>query len=415
MVNSVVEQKQSATSGYDLDRAIKQIQADNLKTLSSQRSSSTGSELTRNAKLMIVDDEPYNVLVVHKFLQHAGYERFLTTTESVKAISMMKQELPDVVLLDVMMPEVSGLEILKTMKETPELATIPVIILTASPEASIKTQALELGASDFLPKPVDPSELVLRVRNVLTVKMHFDMVANYSIDLERQVRERTQELAESRRQVIYCLARAAEFRDNETGRHVMRVGKYAGLIAREMGFSAAQVDGLEMAAQLHDVGKIGIPDAILHKPGKLDPDEFDFMQKHTGFGKQIIECMAAEEWDKLKDHTKIGSKLLDPKSSPVMSLACRIALTHHEWWDGSGYPLGLAGEDIPIEGRITAVADVFDALSSKRPYKKPIPREQCFQMLREKRGTHFDPKVLDAFFQRVSEITDVQIRFADDE
>ena len=289
MVSSIIEQKQSTTTGHELDRVIKQVQADKLKTVSSQRSLSKSSELTQKAKLMIVDDAPYNVLVVHKFLQHAGYERFLTTTESVKAIAMMKQELPDVVLLDIMMPEVSGLEILKTMKETPELATIPVIILTASPEASIKTQALELGASDFLPKPVDPSELVLRVRNVLTVKMHFDMVANYSIDLERQVRERTQELAESRRQVLYCLARAAEFRDNDTGRHVIRAGKYAGLIAREMGFSAAQVEGLEMAAPLHDVGKIGIPDAILHKPGKLDPDEFELMKKHPGFGKQIIE------------------------------------------------------------------------------------------------------------------------------
>lgn len=415
MVSSVVGQQQSTAASQQLDRAMRLVQAENLKSGSASQSVSGLKDQTLHANLMIVDDEPYNIMVVQKFLQHAGYQRFATTTDSTKAISLMQQNTPDVVLLDIMMPEVSGLDLLRIMKATPQLATIPVIVLTASADASVKTEALQLGANDFLSKPVEPGELVLRVRNVLTLKLHFDMVANYSINLERQVQERTRELAESRRQVIYCLARAAEFRDNDTGRHVIRVGKYAGVIAREMGFNDAQVEALEMAAQLHDVGKIGIPDAILHKPGKLDPEEFDFMQKHTGFGKQIIECMATDEWSRLKEHTKIGSKLLDPKASPVMSMACRIALTHHEWWNGAGYPLGLAGEDIPVEGRITAVADVFDALSSKRPYKKPIPREQCFQMLEEKRGQHFDPTVLDAFFRRAGEITEIQIRYADDE
>lgn len=414
MVSSVVGHQQSTVASQQLDRAMRLVQAENLKSGAASQSASGLKDQTLHAKLMIVDDEPYNIMVVQKFLQHAGYQHFVTTTESTKAIGLMQQNPPDVVLLDIMMPEVSGLDLLRVMKATPQLATIPVIVLTASADASVKTEALQLGANDFLPKPVDPGELVLRVRNVLTLKLHFDMVANYSVNLERQVQERTRELAESRRQVIYCLARAAEFRDNDTGRHVIRVGKYAGVIAREMGFNDAQVEALEMAAQLHDVGKIGIPDAILHKPGKLDPEEFDFMQKHTGFGKQIIECMASDEWSRLKEHTKIGSKLLDPKASPVMSMACRIALTHHEWWNGDGYPLGLAGEDIPVEGRITAVADVFDALSSKRPYKKPIPREQCFRMLEEKRGQHFDPTVLDAFFRRAGEITEIQIRYADE-
>ncbi len=414
MVSSVVGQQESTAASQQLDRAMRLVQAENLRSGSASQSASGLKDQTLHANLMIVDDEPYNIMVVQKFLQHAGYQRFATTTDSTKAISLMQQNPPDVVLLDIMMPEVSGLDLLRIMKATPHLATIPVIVLTASADASVKTEALQLGANDFLSKPVEPGELVLRVRNVLTLKLHFDMVANYSINLERQVQERTRELAESRRQVIYCLARAAEFRDNDTGRHVIRVGKYAGVIARELGYTEAQVEALEMAAQLHDVGKIGIPDAILHKPGKLDPEEFDFMQKHTGFGKQIIECMATDEWSRLKEHTKIGSKLLDPKASPVMSMACRIALTHHEWWNGAGYPLGLAGEDIPVEGRITAVADVFDALSSKRPYKKPIPREQCFQMLEEKRGQHFDPTVLDAFFRRAGEITEIQIRYADE-
>jgi len=161
------------------------------------------------------------------------------------------------------------------------------------------------------------------------------------------------------------------------------------------------------------VGKIGIPDAILRKPGKLNPEEYDFIKKHAGYGKQIIECMPDSEWQNLKHHTKLGEQLLDVKTEPIMRMASRIALTHHEWWNGDGYPLGLAGEDIPIEGRITAVADVYDALSSTRPYKKPFPREKCFAMLEEKRGTQFDSRVLDAFFARTDNIIDIQIRYAD--
>jgi len=362
---------------------------------------------------MIIDDESYNVLVVRKFLQHAGYEKFVTTTESPQAIELMKRDLPDIVLLDIMMPEVSGIDILRMMKITPELSTIPVIILTASPDPALKTQALELGATDFRAKPVDPSELVLRVKNVLAAKTHFDMLAKYSVDLERQVVERTRALEASRRNIIFCLARASEFRDNDTGHHVIRVGKYAGAIARELGYSPSQVEALEQAAQLHDVGKIGIPDAILHKPGKLDPDEYDFIKKHAGYGKQIIECMPEGDWQNLRHHTKLGGQLLDVKTEPIMRMASRIALTHHEWWNGEGYPLGLAAEDIPIEGRITAVADVYDALSSARPYKKPFPRERCFEMLEEKRGTQFDSRVLDAFFARADDVIDIQIRYAD--
>ncbi|MDA1166072.1 MAG: response regulator, partial [Planctomycetota bacterium] len=369
-------------------------------TGNSNRNNNSLDDLTRNAGIMIIDDEAYNVLVVRKFLQHAGYLNFVTTTESPKAINLMKQDMPDVVLLDVMMPGVSGIDILRVMKLTPELSTIPVIILTASPDPALKTQALELGATDFLAKPVDPSELVLRVRNVLAAKSHFDMLARYSVELEQQVQARTKELEASRRHIIFCLARASEFRDNDTGHHVIRVGKYAGAIARQLGYSTGQVEALEQAAQLHDVGKIGIPDSILHKPAKLDPEEYEFIKKHPGFGKQIIECMPEGEWQHLKGHTKLGGQLLDVKSEPIMRMASRIALTHHEWWDGNGYPLGLAGEDIPIEGRITAIADVYDALSSKRPYKKPFSREKCFQMLEENRGTQFDSRVLDAFFAR---------------
>jgi putative two-component system response regulator len=405
-------------SNINLDEALSDLQPEAPAQVASAPSEARNTkhganDRTRKAGIMIIDDESYNVLVVRKFLQHAGYENFVTTTESPQAIDLMKRDLPDMVLLDIMMPEVSGIDILRVMKITPELSTIPVIILTASPDPALKTQALELGATDFLAKPVDPSELVLRVKNVLAAKANFDMLAKYSVDLERQVAERTQALEASRRHIIFCLARASEFRDNDTGHHVIRVGKYAGAVARELGYSPTQIEALEQAAQLHDVGKIGIPDAILHKPAKLDPDEYEFIKKHAGYGKQIIECMPEGEWQNLKHHTKLGGQLLDVKSEPIMRMASRIALTHHEWWNGEGYPLGLAGEDIPIEGRITAVADVYDALSSKRPYKKPFPREKCFAMLEEKRGTQFDSRVLDAFFARADDIIDIQIRYAD--
>jgi putative two-component system response regulator len=408
----------NAVDNINLDEALSDLQPEPPHPMANRAASSksggaTTAKAIRKSGIMIIDDESYNVLVVRKFLQHAGYENFVTTTESTGAIELMKGNLPDIVLLDIMMPEVSGIDILRAMKVTPELSTIPVIILTASPDPALKTQALELGATDFLAKPVDPSELVLRVKNVLAAKSHFDMLAQYSVDLERKVHERTRALEASRRQIIFCLAKASEFRDNDTGHHVIRVGKYAGVIAQELGYSPTQVEALEQAAQLHDVGKIGIPDAILHKPGKLDPDEFDFIKKHPGFGKQIIECMPEGEWQHLKRHTKLGGELLDVKAEPIMRMASRIALTHHEWWNGEGYPLGLAGEDIPIEGRITAVADVYDALSSKRPYKKAFPRETCFQMLDEKRGIQFDARVLDAFFARADDIIDIQIRYAD--
>ncbi len=365
------------------------------------------------SKIMILEDEAYNVLVVKKFLNHEGYNNFITSTDPQKGIQLMKQELPDVVLLDVMMSEVSGIDILTDMKHNPCLSTIPVIILTASPEASVRVQALELGATDFLAKPVEPVELVLRVRNVLAAKAHFDHLANYSLNLEKQVEARTRELAQSRRQIITCLARAAEYRDDDTGEHVIRVGKYAAIIADELGFDGKYIESIDLAAQLHDVGKIAIPDSILHKPGKLDPEQYEFMQKHCSFGEQIIDCMPGEEWQRLGKHTEMGARMLQVKSSSIMSMAMRIALTHHEHWDGCGYPLGLKENDIPIEGRITAVADVYDALSSGRPYKKAFSRDKCFGILKEGHGSHFDPNVLDAFFRRTDDITEIQLRFSD--
>ena len=362
--------------------------------------------------IMIVDDEIANILVAKKLLERAGYSNFETTTDSSVAFNLIQATRPDVVLLDINMPEVSGVEVLRKIRSSEQSRHLPVLILTANSDADVKLMCLELGATDFLVKPVEPMELVPRVRNALLSKEHQDKLTTYAADLENKVKQRTQELEKSRREVIYCLARAAEMRDNDTGNHVIRVGRYAGIIAANLGLPKWAVDDIELAAQLHDVGKIAIPDAILLKPGALEPEEFELVQKHVKFGRQIIKPFTVNDAETMRTHVTSGAEMLRDGSS-LMRLAASIAQTHHEKYDGSGYPIGLAGEDIPLEGRITAVADVYDALSTERPYKKALPRHKCFEILEEGRGIHFDPKVLDAFFEGSSDIVRVQVEFMD--
>ncbi|KAA1257574.1 Cyclic di-GMP phosphodiesterase response regulator RpfG [Rubripirellula obstinata] len=368
----------------------------------------------RTARIMIIDDEMINIEIVQAYLEEEGFRNFLTTTDSTTAVEQIQSEKPDILLLDINMPQVSGLEILEKMRASKELRLVPAIVLTASNDPEVKLKALRLGASDFLAKPVDPSELMLRVQNVLAVKAYQDHLADYSIQLEKKVMARTQELVLSRQEAIHCLARAGEYRDDDTGHHVTRVGRYARLIAEELGFARERLDLIEQAAQLHDVGKIGIPDAILHKPGKLDPQEFDLMRTHCNVGRKIINPLSHEESIRLTTHTSVGMQIMGSTNSPVLKLAAVIAASHHEKWDGNGYPSGIAGTEIPIEGRIVAVADVFDALSSSRPYKDAFPIEKCLQILLEGRGTHFDPDVLDAFMRRQDEAISIRTEYATD-
>ncbi|APZ91683.1 HD domain-containing phosphohydrolase [Fuerstiella marisgermanici] len=371
--------------------------------------------VNKNAKIMIVDDEPLNIMTFRQHLKQDGYHNFVTTERATEALVMIRQEQPDVLLLDIQMPEINGLDILRVMGLDPVSQHIPVLILTAETDPRVRKKALDLGASDFLSKPIDPSELLPRVRNAIILKKHYDMVANEAARLEQQVERRTRQLEATRQQLILSLARAAEHRDNDTGNHVIRVGRYTAIIASAMGYPERKLSMLEQAAQLHDVGKIGIPDSILFKPGKLDHDQYELMKHHCAIGKQIIEPISERDWEVLKTHTRKGESLLHVRSSPLLMLAARIAQTHHEKWDGSGYPLGLQGDDIPLEGRIVAVADVFDALSSARPYKKAFSREKCFAILEEGRGKHFDPRVLDAFFSKSGEIIETQLNLMDEE
>ena len=373
------------------------------------------NENVRDAKIMIIDDEELVIRVVRRFLVSDGYQNFTTVTDPRQALDEIERVKPDVVLLDIMMPNITGLDLLRVRQKVPHLQPIPYIILSATNDNQVKRQALELGATDFLGKPVDPSDLILRVQNALTVKQHYDYVSSYAAQLEAEVKQRTQQIERSREQVIHCLARAAEFRDNETGDHVLRVGKYCAIIACQLGFDEEYCRQIALAAQLHDVGKIGIPDSILLKPGKLSNAEFDIMQQHCGLGSQIMEPLAVEDADRIRRHADVGAFIMDGVDSPMLELATTIAKTHHEKWDGTGYPNSLKGQEIPIEGRICCVADVFDALCSERPYKSSFPMQKCLEIMLSERGTRFDPIVVDAFFERISDIEHARNQHADSE
>ncbi len=365
-------------------------------------------------KIAIIDDEPVNIKVVRRLLNLEGYMNFVATENSREGVDLVRQEAPDLLLLDLMMPHVSGLQILHEVRSCEKCWTIPVVILTASTDREARLEALRSGANDFLNKPIDPSELVPRVGNLLTLKKYQDQLHQQSQRLEDAVRQRTAELEASRRDILHCLARAAEYRDDDTGHHVVRVGRYAGLIAQSLGYDAEYVDRLEQAAQLHDVGKIGIPDEILRKPDKLTEAEFELIQKHSGFGKRVLQRLSPQEETALRHHAHIGARVLEIGSSPIIDMATRIALAHHEWWDGGGYPLGLKGEDIPLEARITAVADVFDALSTKRCYKEAYSFDKCITIMEGEKGTHFDPRLLDAFIAQRRQIIEIQMQYANE-
>ncbi len=364
-------------------------------------------------QIFIVDDEELNVRVAKKYLRTWGFERVGSTTDSVDAIERIHHERPDLILLDVMMPDISGLDILRELRRDKATRHLPVIILTAHSEDEVKREALDLGANDFLGKPIDPHELQPRVRNLLALRAHQNCLERTSEYLEAEVQRRTAALVRAELHVVNCLARAAEYRDNETGRHIIRVGRYASLIAEALGCDSEFVKLILEAAKLHDVGKIGIPDAILFKTGKLDPDEFEQMREHCSLGLNVLEQITRDDFHLFRRHVQMGASILNAVESPLLAMASQIAMTHHEKWDGSGYPFGLVGEQIPLEGRITAVADVFDALSSQRPYKPAFPLEKCYAILMDGRGSHFDPRVLDAFLHHRDEAIAIQRQYAD--
>ena len=334
------------------------------------------TEFFPQARFLIVDDEPANVRVLTQMLKEWNVTHIAATTDPATAAAHLVSFRPDVVLLDWLMPDVDGLEVMKQLQPLilPD-DFLPILILTADTSSQAKLQALEYGAADFLTKPFDAVELSLRVHNLLSRRSLHRSLRDQNQVLDQKVQERTEQLEQAEIDTIECLARAAEFRDDNTGRHTLRVGHVAALIALKLGLDPKQATLIQRAASLHDVGKIGIADHILLKSGKLLPTEFEVMKSHALFGSSI---MARHQ-------------------PPMLQMATNIALTHHEHWNGQGYPNGLSSESIPLEGRIVAVADVFDALTHERPYKEAWPIAAATAEIEAQGGTQFDERVVEAF------------------
>jgi putative two-component system response regulator len=329
-------------------------------------------------RILDVDDELLNVELLATILGDAGFTEVETTTSPARALESCTLWTPDLLLLDLHMPGTDGFEVMDTLG--PAIRTNagpPVLVLTADATHTTRHRALSAGARDFVSKPFDHEEVLLRVRNLLTVRDSERKLTEYNERLEQAVRERTRELEASRLEVLDRLALVAEFRDDDTNQHAQRVGRSAAAIAAALGLPPELRELLGPAAALHDIGKIAIPDSILRKPAALTHDEFTEMQTHT----------------------TIGARMLAGSCFPVLQLAASIALTHHERFDGAGYPAGLAGEEIPIEGRIAAVADVFDALTSDRVYRPAFERDVALEMMQEQNGKQFDPDVLEALLE----------------
>ena len=321
-------------------------------------------------RILAVDDEAGNLQLLRHILQDEY--QLLFAKNGPQALELVGRERPHLILLDVMMPGMTGYEACRLLKADPATADIPVIFVTALSEADDEVVGFEAGAVDYITKPVSPAIVRARVRT------HLSLV-------------RVDELTRTRLEIVQRLGLAAEYKDNETGLHVIRMSHYARILGLALGMSEAEADDLLHAAPMHDVGKIGIPDSILRKPGALD----------------------ADEWKVMQTHASIGGDIIGPHQHGMLAIAYDVAMTHHEKWDGSGYPNGLAGERIPLVGRIVALADVFDALTSARPYKAAWPLEKAVDHLRQQRGKHFDPRLVDLFLEQLPALLEVKERWAE--
>ena len=320
--------------------------------------------------ILVVDDETTNLNVLRQILKQ--HYRLLFAKSPEKALELAETELPDLILLDVMMPQMNGYQVCERLKQNILTQHIPVIFVSALSDAAEEAQGFAVGGVDYITKPV--SGAIVRAR----VATHLSLV-------------QVDELKKTRLEIVQRLGLAAEYKDNETGLHVIRMSHYSHIIARAAGFDEARAEDLLHAAPMHDIGKIGIPDCILQKPGKLTP----------------------EEWAIMREHPVIGARIIGVHTIGLLHMAHDIALTHHERWDGSGYPRGLQGEDIPVVGRIVAVADVFDALTTQRPYKKAWPLNEAIAYIREQRGKHFDPRLVEVFLEQLPAVLEIKERWAE--
>ena len=338
----------------------------------------------QSMNILIVDDEAANVRLLETLLDIAEYRNVMSTQDPRQALKLCSERAIDLLLLDINMPHMDGYEVMERLQALEGDKPV-VLVLSAQSERSYRHQALDSLALDYVSKPFDTHELLSRIRNLLEVRRAQSYMRNRNQLLEAEVNKRTQELHDSRLEVVRSLGRAAEYRDNETGLHIIRMSKIATLIGEASGMNKVDCDLLLNASPMHDIGKIGIPDHILQKPGKL----------------------TAEEWTIMQTHSQIGGEILEGDQSLLLLTAKEICLTHHEKWDGSGYPHRLEGEAIPVMGRITALADVFDALTSERPYKKAWSVPDTLELIRNESGKHFDPGLTGHFMSVVPEIIDI--------
>lgn len=327
------------------------------------------------SRILIIDDEAANISLLRRLLRRAGFTNLASTTDAREVPALIKAAPPDLILLDLWMPHTNGFELLEQLRpEIGDTNYLPILVVSADITAEAKARALSQGAKDFLHKPFDLVEVLLRIRNLLETRYLYLELQRQNEVLEARVKERTRELEEAQIEVIDRLARAAEYRDHTTGQHTRRVGELSALLASVLELSQEEIELIRKAAPLHDVGKISLSDAILLKPGRLSPAELELNRSHT----------------------TMGAELLSGGRFPLLQMAEIIALTHHERWDGQGYPRGLAGEEIPLPGRIVAVADVFDALVHERPYKRAWTAEEAMAEIAEQSGKQFDPTVVGA-------------------
>ncbi len=348
----------------------------------------------KNARILIVDDEPGNIELLRQVLDQSGYPNIKTTSDPREVLSIYKEFDPDILLLDLRMPHMDGFAVMEQLKEFNKGNTYcPILILTAEQGNEICLKALNSGGRDFMGKPINLLEMLTRVRNLLETYLLQKKVRNQNLILEEKVKERTKELNNTRLSVIQKLGRAAEYRDNETGNHVIRMSRYSALLAKKVGLNEKHCDLILNAAPMHDIGKIGIPDSILLKPGKLD---------HA-------------EWQIMKTHVAIGAEILADDESELLQMAQKMALQHHEQFSGSGYPNGLKGEEIAIEARIITTSDIFDALTSERPYKKAWSVEDAINEMESKSGLILDPKLVTAFKEILPDVLKIKAQFSDAE
>ena len=343
--------------------------------------------------VLIIDDSDINLTLIKALVMKLGECQPILFESPIKALDWCRENVPDLVIVDYMMPDMDGLKFIGAFRALHGRDEVPLLMVTANDQKDVRYQALLGGANDLLTKPIDRIEFGARARNMLSLRTGQKFLANRAQHLASLVDERTEEIREREKELIFRISRAAEFRDPETGSHIQRMAYYSQAIAIGLGLDAATQRLILEAAPMHDVGKIGIPDYILLKPGRLTPEEFEVM----------------------KGHTRIGHELLKDSRSEILRAGAQIAISHHEKFDGSGYPRGLKGTDIPLFGRIVAVADVFDALTSERPYKKAWALEDARAFLEDGRGKHFDPLCIEALLAEWDIVIDVRQRFVDDE